>query len=163
MRPWTLLTVLVLGVSLSPAVESAQTVQEVRVHWDAYVGGAPQGVRTPRSAQPSESFTILERRRLPGKLPRQRNPELSSDQLMVVAVNALGETVDTQLILDPRVIRAETPGQTGEVSGQVLHRANPEFLLNLPDDSAITELRLYQPRWTGSAFTLDFLGTISLR
>ena len=59
---------------------------------------------------------------------------------MVVAVNALGETVDTQLILDPRVIRAETPGQTGEVSGQVLHRANPEFLLNLPDHSAITEL-----------------------
>ena len=28
MRPWTLLTVLVLGVSLSPAVESDQTVQE---------------------------------------------------------------------------------------------------------------------------------------
>ena len=47
MRPWTLLTVLLLGVSLSPAVESAQTVQEVRVHWDAYVGGAPQGVQHP--------------------------------------------------------------------------------------------------------------------
>jgi hypothetical protein len=163
MRPWTLLTVFVLGVSLSTSVESAQTVQEVRVHWDASVGRAPQGVLAPGSAQPSESFTVLELRRLPGKPPRQRNPELSSDQLMVVAVNALGETVDTQLILDPRVIRAETPDQTGEVSGQVLDRADPEFLLTLPDDAAITEVRLYQPRWTGSAFTLDLLGTISLR
>jgi hypothetical protein len=161
MRLWTILTLLLLSVGLVTPAVTAQTIQQLRVRWDAYPG-APAAEVAPGSAPVSAMYTVLERQRTSGTLPRQRNPQLSSDQLLVVAVNAQGESVDTQLIPDPRVLRAETPGPTGELSGQILHRANPEFLLTLPDDPAITELRLYYPRWTGTAFVLELLGAIAL-
>lgn len=165
------LTALTLCVGLYSSVANAQMVQEVRVRWDAYTSATPKIASPsgkavaplPSNAQQSESFTVLERRRIAGKLPRQRNPELSSDQLVVEALNGLGETVDKQLIRDPRILRAEAAGRTGAISGQVLHRTDPEFLLTLPDDPSITEVRVYQPRWTGSAYELDFMGTIQLR
>jgi len=152
----TTLLVLVAGMASQAA---AQTVQEVRVQWRAYIGTPPE--TEPGRGLTSDVFTVLERRSISGTLPRQRDPQLSSDQLVVRAVNARGETLDTQLIPDPRVLRAEATGPTGELSGQVMHRANPEFLLTLPDDPAISEVRLYLPRWTGTAFELVLLGSFA--
>jgi hypothetical protein len=48
------------------------------------------------------------------------------------------------------------------LSGEVLHRAVAELLITLPDDPALTEIRLYHPRWTGTGFVLDPLGAFSL-
>jgi hypothetical protein len=93
---------------------------------------------------------------------RQRDPQLSENHLLVRTVNAGGEIVDTQLILDPRVIRAEAPGPSGELKSETLHRASPDFLLTIPDEAAVRELRIYHPRWTGTSFALDLLGTIPL-
>lgn len=161
MRYRIALVLLILGLGQPASMVMAQTVQEVRVQWEAYIGApAPQVV--PGTAQPSNLFTLLERRRVPGSLPRQRNPELSSDQIVVVAVDAQGQEIGRSLILDPRVLRAERPRPTGELSGEVLHHANTELLIALPDDPAIRELRLYHPRWTGTVFDLDWLGTVPL-
>jgi hypothetical protein len=159
-RTWTVLAILILGIGLSVAEATAQSVQEIRIRWDAYLG-APSEV-TARAAQVSPVLTLLERRRVGGTLPRQRNPVLSEDQLVVIAVDGRGETVDAQVIPDPRVLRGETVGPTGELAGQVFHHANPECLINLPDDPAILEVRLYHPRWTGTRFILEFLATIAL-
>jgi hypothetical protein len=159
-RTWTALAMLILGIGLSASEATAQTVQEIRIRWDAYIG-APSEV-TAGAAQASPLFTLLERRRVGGTLPRQRNPVLSEDQLVVIAVNGWGETVDEQLIPDPRVLRAESPGPTGQLAGQLFHHANPELLISLPDNPAITEVRLYHPRWTGTRFILEFLATIAL-
>jgi hypothetical protein len=63
---------------------------------------------------------------------------------------------------DPRLLRAEWPDPTGVVQGVKLHRANADFFVPVPDDSAITELRVYHPRWTGTAFDLDLVGTVRL-
>jgi hypothetical protein len=152
----TTLLVLVVGVASGA---NAQTVQELRVQWQAYVGTPPE--TAPGRGIASTVFTVLERRSISGTLARQRDPQLSSDQLVVRALNVRGEIIDTQLIPDPRVLRAEATGPTGELSGQVLHRATPEFLLTLPDNAAISELRVYHPRWTGTAFVLDLMGTIT--
>jgi hypothetical protein len=46
------------------------------------------------------------------------------------------------------------------LQGVVLHRANAEFFVPVPDDPAITELRVYHPRWTGNTFDLDLIGTV---
>jgi hypothetical protein len=35
-------------------------------------------------------------------------------------------------------------------------------LLTVPDDPRIHEIRLYGPRWTGTDFVADHLGTIPL-
>jgi hypothetical protein len=151
-----------LGLGLLGSVAMAETVQEVRVRWDAYIG-APAPQVAPWAEQAPSLFTLLERRRIQGWLPRQRNPELLSEQIVVVAMDAQGFEVDWQLISDPRILRSEGPGPLGELSGMVLHQAMTELPITVPDDPAITELRLYHPRWTGTAFALDFLGMIPLR
>lgn len=162
MRHWMVLMLLIVNPGAPVSVAAAQAVQEVRVRWDAYLGApAPQVV--PGTEQASNLFTLLERRRVPGSFPRQRNPELSSNHIVVVAVDAHGLEIHRQLIADPRILRVERPGPTGELRGIVLHHAKTELLITLPDDPAITELWLYHPRWTGRTFILDLLGTIALR
>ncbi|MDE2180604.1 MAG: hypothetical protein KGJ40_07135 [candidate division NC10 bacterium] len=160
MKYWIAFLLMILGLG-PPASATAQAVREVRVRWDAYIG-APAPQVAPGTEQPSNLFTLLERRRVPGLLPRQRNLELSSEQIVVVTVDAQGLEIGRQLIPDSRVLRSEGPGPTGELSGVVLHYAKIELLITLPDDPAIAELRLYHPRWTGTAFVLDLLGIIPL-
>jgi hypothetical protein len=151
---------LIIGLCLASDA-SAQTIQQLRVQWDAYPAAAP-AIAQPPSVQATGSFRVVQRRSIAGTLVRQRDPELSENHLLVRAVNAGGEIIDTQLLLDPRVIRAEAPGPSGDLRGETLHLTSPEFLLTLPDGADVSELRVYHPRWTGTAFLLDLLGTISL-
>src|SRR5215510_7813529 len=76
----------------------AQPVQEVRVRWDAYLAPSPQV--TPQQAVPADILTLLERRRVPGSLPKQRHPQFSSDQIAIQAVDSKGDVIDGQLIPD---------------------------------------------------------------
>jgi hypothetical protein len=80
----------------------------------------------------------------------------------VIAVDAQGRQVYRQLIADPRVLRAERPGPTGELVGETLHHATADFSVALPDDPSIVELHFYQPRWTGTGWTLDPIGRVGL-
>ena len=155
------LLALVTEFSLLASELMAQTVQDVRVAWNAYTAAAPQVA--PGTARPGDIFTLLARRSLPGLLPRQRNPEVSSNQIAILAINAEGREIDGQLIPDPRILRVEQPGPNGELRGEVLHHVNTELLITIPDDPDIVELRLYKPRWTGTTFILDLLGAIPLR
>ena len=98
-----------------------------------------------------------------GSLPRHRSPELSQDKLMVIAVGAGDKLRWWTLIDDPRLLRGEAPGADGRLSGQIIYRAEPEFVVNVPEDGEITELRLYHPRWTGEEFVLDIINTISIQ
>jgi hypothetical protein len=158
----TIVLILVLLGTAQSALAQKRGLQEVRVRWDAYIGSpAPHVV--PQPAQPpANAFTVERRSWLSGSLPRRRDRQLSADQLVVVAFDAQGKRIDTQFIPDPRVLRAESPGPSGELRGETLHHATTELLITLPDDPSITELRVYQPRWNGSTFLLDLLGTINL-
>jgi hypothetical protein len=157
---WTFLG-LVIELSFLASVLMAQTIQEVRIGWDAYIAPAPQV--GPSTARAADIFTLLARRSLAGLLPRQRNPQISVDQIVILAANLEGTEIDGQLIPDPRILRAEQPAPNGELRGEVLHHVNTELLITIPDDSTIAELRLYKPRWTGTTFVLDWLGAIPLR
>lgn len=152
---------LLVELSFLASVLMAQTIQEVRVRWDGYIGAQSQV--GPSTARPVDIFTLLARRSLPGLLPRQRNPEVSADQMAILAVDAEGTEIDGQLIADPRILRAEQPGPNGELRGEVLQHVNTELLVTIPDDPVIVELRLYKPRWTGTIFLWDRLGAIPLR
>jgi hypothetical protein len=140
---------------------SAQGVQELRLGWDTLVAESAPSEASSAAPAPS-ALTLLGRRSASGSLPRQRNPELSSDQIVVVAEDAQGQALDWQLVADPRVLRSEGPGPTGELTGQVLQQPSTELMIAIPDDPAIVQLRLYHPRWTGTAFVLDLLGVIPL-
>ena len=94
---------------------------------------------------------------------RQRAPRISSEKIMVFALDASGGLLHWLLISDPRILRAEFPDAQGRLSGQVLRHRNPEFLVQLPYDPRTAELRFYHPYWTGKAYVLKLLATVSPR
>lgn len=135
-------------------------VQELTVRWDVYAAPA-EPVAAPDRVVPVNQFELLARRVLADPPQRERNPELSADQLVVVGADAGGAPLSWQLIRDPRIVRAETPGPDGVLSGTVLHRREIDFLVALPAPPALAQVRIYQPRWTGFDWALDLIGSVS--
>ena len=161
MRYKILLATFFLSIaSGSVSGQSPEGVQQVRVQWTTPADDAPPPAPGRQSLNP---LRLLERRSAAGSLPRQRNPQVSADQILVQAFDARGVLVDSHLIPDPRLVRAESPGPTGELAGEVLQRVDPDFLITLPDVADLVELRLFHPRWTGTEFAFDPIGSISLR
>ena len=144
----------VIGMVLGAVTLASAQGQEFRIRFNA----CPDG----QVCAAADAFTVLDTQSVASGPARQRNPELSSDQIVVRAYDRAGALVFTQLVRDPRVLRSESPGPTGELSGQVLQHPTPEFLVSLPQNPAATELRFYHPRWTGAAYVLDLLGTVPL-
>jgi hypothetical protein len=138
-----------------------ESLLEVRVHWA--IDSSIRSSKSPSSMQSStaDKYSLVESRQTRGLMPRQRMPELSSDQILVVAMDEQGGQSGWTLIQDPRIIRAESPGPDGELSGQVLHLPSAEFLVSVPADRAAA-LRFYRPFWTGKEFSLIFLGALTL-
>jgi hypothetical protein len=159
---WASLFLIILALFQLGSNALAQTIQEIRVRWDTNLPGPPpkdaRSVREPAS----NVFTLLERRTFSGKVPRQRNPEVTSDQIVVIAHDVDGQLVDWQLIPDPLVLRSEQPGPKGDLRGQTLYRTSADFLITLPADPTIKRIDLYHPRWTGTDFVLEFMGTVPL-
>ena len=87
------ITLFVVALSLPSPPASSQGIQQVRVRWGAYPA-LPADVVTAGAQEPSRLFTLLEQRKISGSLARQRNPQLSSDQIVVVAVDEEGRMVD---------------------------------------------------------------------
>ncbi|WP_454064585.1 hypothetical protein [Candidatus Nitrospira salsa] len=118
--------------------------------------------RSLKSAEEQASalqhVTIMTHRRVQGAPPKQRNPELSEQQLVVVALNVQGEEVTRVLIPDPRMIRAETVEPTGEIESRLFLKASGEYTIVLPNDSDIYSLKIFHPTWTGTEFVLEPLG-----
>lgn len=108
-------------------------------------------------------FVIRDRKEwLVGAPPHQHDPELSARQWLLVAVDQAGQERYQQLIHDPRIVRAEFPKDDGELAGQTFDLAEVDFLVSLPRDPRLVELRIYQPEWTGEAWELHELGRVSL-
>ena len=140
----------------------AQTVQEVRIRWDAYIQSSPPPQVSPDTIQ-SNVLTLLERHSVSGQLPRQAYPRLSSDQIVVLARNGDGQIADLRIVPNPRVLGAELPCPSGELSGLVLHHVRTDLLIVLRDDPAIEALELYHPRWIGTDYNLEIIGRVLLK
>ena len=86
--------VLFFGPAVSRELIGPQSgsVREIKVRMS--VGGTPSEQTRYLSFRPEFArMEALERRTMPGNLPRQRRPELSEDLLVVVAYNGRGEEV----------------------------------------------------------------------
>jgi len=146
------------GVSQAGAV-AADSVQQLTVDWNAYAG-APGDLVSAATAVPLNRFQLRERRRLTGPLALERNPELAQDRLVLVAADAKGVALSWQLIVDPRIVRAEHPGPDGTLAGQTLYRADVQVTFDLPDLQQLTQVFIYQPRWTGDRWLLDLVASL---
>jgi hypothetical protein len=138
-----------------------QSLLEVRVHWAVDAGIRSSNRPYSTQSLTAEKYSLVESRQTPGPMPRQRMPELSSDQILAIAMDEQGEQSGWTLIPDPRIIRAESPGPDGKLSGQILHLSSAEFLVPVSAGSAAA-LRFYQPFWTGKEFSLILLGALDL-
>jgi hypothetical protein len=134
---------------------------EARVRWET-LGNLHPGEPAPQPAAGADRFTVIAVHRYPGARPRQRTPELSEEQILVVTADARGEPRAWTLVTDPALIRAERPGPDGGLTGETHRLARAELLVTLPADPRATGLRFYRPRWTGALFALDLLGTAGL-
>jgi hypothetical protein len=142
-----------------PAPVGGRPAQELRIRWETIDAAAPIGASTGSEAG---RFASLERRAVSGELPQPRSFELSSEQLLVAALDAEGRLQAWALIVDPRLLRTEAASPPGELRGETLYRPAAEFWVALPSDREIATLRFFQPRWTGKAFTLTLLGSAPL-
>lgn len=148
---------LVMSIAL---VEAGDTdiARVIELHLSS---ASPHVARDDLSVSPptDNAVTVLSQRRTQGEFPRQRNPELSPQHLVVVGLNAQGQETSRIVILDPRILRAETAKLSGQLtSSELLYRKDVIFSVTIPDDPSVIALRIYQPRWTGTEFALDVIG-----
>jgi hypothetical protein len=131
--------------------------QRVQIQW--FVENRAE---TTAAAPPLREARVLERRRGLGALPFERDPQLSTDHLVVVSIDKVGRELDWRTVSDPRLIRAEVPDATGQLHGQTLTRRQADLLVDIPDDPDITGLRVYEVQWAGGEFILKLVATASL-
>jgi len=141
----------------------SELVVEAMIRWNAAPGiNASKDV--PAAQSPGGgAFSVVESRQARGPLPRQRMPELSKDQILIVILNEQEEQKGWLLIPDPRILRTEGPGPNGELTGEVFYQSSAEFLVPLSGDLLPATIKIYKPYWTGEAFSLDLLGAVALQ
>jgi len=153
---------LVASPQLGSLSAAATATVEVTIQWET--PGATVAARPgSATAVSSDQFQAVASRIVASQLPRERDPQLSEDQLVVMAVDEMGEDVGWQLVKDPSIVRSEQPGTSGQLSGTVLRQSGATFVVTLPRVSpTIGKLHVYKPRWTGAGFTLTLLGDVSI-
>lgn len=141
------------------SLTAAPSASEITVRWSLL--SSPAG--DPAAPGAVNAFEVASRRNVSELPVPERNPQFSQDRLVVVAVDVGGREVGWQMVPDPSLIRAEVPGPNGLLTGQVLRRQETSFLLTLPETNPpVVEVRIFKPRWTGSAFALDQLGSVGV-
>jgi hypothetical protein len=148
--------------SLPPAGSSTATAAtEITIRWSLRVGASAPSPGSGAN-QTDNQFDVVSTRSVGPLFVRERDPQLAVDEIVIIAVGADGQSLGWQHVKDPRFIRAESAGPDGVLSGQTLSRSVAEMVVSLPSDITASQLRFYQPRWTGQAFVLDPLGTAAL-
>jgi hypothetical protein len=151
-----LLRPLGVAVGQTPPLADAEAYKQIQVQWQS--SGA-SGAKLERQ-QAAGAITLLNSRRREGVLPRERFLELSTNQILIAALDQKGQLIWWRLILDPRLVRSETPGPGGVISADGYYLTKIDFIVQYPDDSGIKELRFYHPLWNGKEFSLELLSTL---
>jgi hypothetical protein len=143
-------------------LSESQTCKEIRVRWQS--SDVPQtSTATLQQRTGPGSMTLVASTKRGETLPRERSVELSTNQFLVIGVGENSEARWWRLLLDPRLVRSEAPGATGEIIGENYYLAKVDFMIAFPDDPGISELRFYHPVWTGKEFQLELISTLSVK
>jgi len=86
-----------------------------------------------------------------------RHIEYSADQIVVVGLAADGTEKGRVVMIDPRLIRAESFITDDQWESDVVYRRSVDFSVALPDDPEIVTISVLKPRWTGSEWLFDIL------
>ena len=117
----------------------------------------------PGPAPETNQFEVVRRRGVNEAPVRERNPQLSDDELVIVAVGERGDELAWQRVKDPRIIRSEAPGPDGVLRGQIFLRRDAELIVRLPDAVSAARVLVYSVQWNGTQFVLRGLGSVAVR
>ena len=152
---------LLAGVPPLAADPTVASGIELTIRWIVATTGAPNPPPGGVIVQ-SDQFDVVRRRSVEWGGVRERDPQLSPEELVIVALGADGGELGWQKIKDPRIVRAESPGLDGTLTGQILHRPLTEIVVTLPVGMPATALRVYETQWTGAEFVLQALGLVAV-
>lgn len=140
-----------------PQASGDLPVRELRIRWTSIVpAGAASTTRV-------HSLALAGDGRSRAQIRRERQPELSRNDLVVVVQDAAGRDLDWRRVANPRILRAEVPALPGgPLTGRELERSDAEILLTIPDSPAADRVVLFGPRWTGTQWELDPIAQLSL-
>jgi hypothetical protein len=144
-----------LKTTVAQASSSNET-RELRVQWTAPRADAA------RTRATVGTFRLLGQARFAGAPRRERQPEPSANDLVIVVQDSTGRDLDWRIIPNPRLIRAETPDQNGVLSGRVIEREEVELLVYIPDVAGADRIQIFSPVWNGKDFTLEPLGQLTI-
>jgi hypothetical protein len=144
-----------LKATVAQATADTET-RELRIQWVA-----PRTDAAGTRARVG-SFTLLGQVRFPGAPRRERQPSLSANDLVVVVQDSTGRDLDWRIVPNPRLIRAETPDNTGLLSGRIIERDEVELLVYIPDVAGADRIQIFSPEWNGKDYTLTQLGQLTI-
>jgi len=149
------------GIQAGKSISVLDTLghKEVRVRWQSSASRKANAISEQGRAGSISFGEMVEHEDF---LPQHRSFELSTSQMLVIALDATGEMRWFNLFPDPRLIRSESTTPTGEMKSEEFYTDSLEFSIAYPNDATIKELRLYKPAWTGSAYRLDFLAAVEV-
>ncbi len=163
-RSVAVMVILLLAAGAGRALSALQEgrIREIQVRMSVGAAG-PESVRFLLFRPDGARIQALSQKISPGNLPRERNPELSEDLLLIVAVDAGGEEIYRASRPDPRLLRAETTDESGKLAVRKLYRESVDFWVAVPDDPPPDKILFFHPEWTGSVFNLVPVGEVKLR
>ena len=150
-------------LEIKARTDQPQTHRELKIRWATSAKSATELRPANNSEEQTPSVSVVEDKKRSGTLPRQRSLELSSIHIFIAAVDATNKLRWWSIVLDPRVVRAETQTPTGELRGEDYYVSNVNFVVAFPDDPEISQLRFYHPVWNGTDFDLKLLTAVPTR
>jgi hypothetical protein len=152
----------VLADGTPEAAAIKDQVRQLRIRWTLTPAPPPGGNRPAAVPSAVPALSVISEQSIAGSIRRQRQPQVTTDQLVVVQKRADGRALDWALIANPRLVRAEVPGADGRLTGRTVLRDDVELMVIMtPAPDAVT-VALYQPRWTGTEHVLDLIGEATL-
>jgi hypothetical protein len=146
----------------TPSLSDIQTYTQIQVHWQGATNSKSLSANALERQPGFGVVTLLKSVSRDGILPRDRSLELSTNHILVVAVDEKQALRWWKLRLDPRLVRSETVAANGEIHGEQFYRSRVDFKVEYPADPAIRQLRFYQPIWTGTNFRLELISTLAI-
>ena len=143
-----------LKANVAQASGSNET-RELRLQWTAPRAGAADA-----ASRPPGTFKLLGQTRFSGAPRRERQPEPSANDLVIVVQDSSGRDLDWRIVPNPRLVRSETPDRDGLLSGRIIERDEVEMLVYIPDIPGADRIQIFSPEWNGRDYTLNPLAQL---
>jgi hypothetical protein len=133
---------------------SAEEALQIRVRW---LADRP----AVNPAQAVNRFQVLAIERVSPAPQRDRRPEVTSQNIVVVTHDTAGVERDWRIVQDPRVVRSES-ASADVLRGETLYYMDTELLLVVPALPDIARVQFYKVYSRDGVAMLDPFGRIDL-